>query len=84
MRSGRLVLAAIFLLVGTVPGITAQTVHEIEIIGDRERDRFRFSPARVVVEPGGTLEVLATVSRCEPESSGGCGHPGRHGRGRLC
>ena len=66
MRFGRLVLAALLLLVGKVPGITAQTVHEIEIIGDRERDRYRFSPARVVVQPGDIVRF--TVRSGAPHS----------------
>lgn len=52
MKVGRIALSLVALAAGTVAPITAQTVHEIEIEGDRERSRFRFAPARITVEPG--------------------------------
>ena len=55
MTVGRVGLAAILLIPLNVPKITAQTVHEIEIEGDRDRGRYRFDPAKVSVVPGDVL-----------------------------
>jgi plastocyanin len=54
MTIGRLAFAAVLLPLH-VGQIYAQTVHEIEIKGDRDRDRYGFSPARISVKPGDIL-----------------------------
>lgn len=55
MTAGRLGLAAILLLSLNVAKITAQTVHEIDIEGDRDNDRYGFDPASISVKPGDVL-----------------------------
>ena len=55
MTVGRIAItAALFLPLHVADG-TAQTVHEIEIEGDRDRDRYGFDPARISVKPGDIL-----------------------------
>jgi plastocyanin len=49
-----------------VAGVTAQTVHQIEIVGDKDQNRFRFSPARVTVQPGDVVQF--TVRSGPPHS----------------
>jgi len=46
------------LAVVSVPGVTAQTVHEVEIHGDRDRSRFRFAPARLSVQSGDIVRFV--------------------------
>ena len=52
MTVGRFGLATLLFLLPNVAEITAQTVHEIDIEGDRDRGRYRFDPPRFSVKPG--------------------------------
>ncbi len=53
--------AALALLTGLAepPPANSQTVHEIRIVGDSERGRYRFEPARIRAKPGDRLRFEA-------------------------
>ena len=55
------VVAALALLAGLAeaPPAYGQTVHEIRIVGDSERGRYRFEPARIRARPGDRLRFEA-------------------------
>ena len=52
-------LLAMGLVLGTVPPLMAQKVHQIQIDGDRTKGRYRFDPARVSVSPGDIIRFVA-------------------------
>ena len=52
MIVGRFGLGTLLFFLLNVAEITAQTVHEIDIEGDRDRGRYRFDPPQVSVTPG--------------------------------
>lgn len=50
-----LALCMAFANVGVIAG---QTVHQVELEGDREQGRFRFDPARITVAPGDLVRFV--------------------------
>ena len=58
MTIGRAVISLLVLAAVNVAGSTAQTVHEVEIHGNRDRNRFRFAPARITVQPGDIVRFV--------------------------
>jgi len=51
-------LFVLFLVLAHGGTITAQTVHEVGIAGDRAEGRFRFDPARTTVAPGDIVRFI--------------------------
>jgi plastocyanin len=59
-------LFALCLALSSGGTITAQTVHEVGIAGDRAEGRFRFDPARTTVVPGDIVRFV--VQSGQPHS----------------
>ncbi len=58
MRYAPTLVLALSLTISNLGSVAAQEVHEVEIIGDRAEDRFRFDPARITVAPGDLVRFV--------------------------